>query len=377
MRKILTFTLTILLYSVSFGQTVTELYKDRNFQELVKLERKANKLTPDELYMVGYAFFQLENDNKAIEFYDKAIAKGLDNGSVHFYKGLSLCLLKKYDDAMNEVEIAIKKEPTNQEFANQKGLIYYYQDQLDNALPVFEQAKKLPNTYGEPFYWVAKIYHEKEDFSKALTLYYEALDNLPKTNSYYLTTLQSIGQLEYTFTKDYLKSAKAYNQVINLMPKDYDYYPKLIKAYNAGKDFKKADSIFELMKTAYNNNELSEDDMKFKNVAIDESEWNGQKVTVYKYLVDPKESLDISYKIYLLTKDGGKIERTFMVEKTSKNPDGVKHLLCENDKKTGTHITYSYGWKSETVPLDNLKEAIILVLDGKIKQGASSTFGSK
>ena len=192
-----------------------------------------------------------------------------------------------------------------------------------------------------------------------------------------MTTLQSIGQLEYTFTKDYLKSAKAYNQVINLMPKDYDYYPKLIKAYNAGKDFKKADSIFELMKTAYNNNELSEDDMKFKNVAIDESEWNGQKVTVYKYLVDPKESLDISYKIYLLTKDGGKIERTFMVEKTSKNPDGVKHLLCENDKKTGTHITYSYGWKSETVPLDNLKEAIILVLDGKIKQGASSTFGSK
>lgn len=377
MRKILTFTLTILLYSVSFGQTVTELYKDRNFQELVKLERKANKLTPDELYMVGYAFFQLENDNKAIEFYDKAIAKGLDDGSVHFYKGLSLCLIKKYDDAMNEVEIAIKKEPTNQEFANEKGLIYYYQDQLDNALPVFEQAKKLPNTYGEPFYWVARIYHEKQDFSKALTLYYEALDNLPKTNSYYLTTLQSIGQLEYTFTKDYLKSAKAYAQVINLMPKDYDYYPKLIKAYNAGKDFKNADSIFELMKTGYNNKELSEDDMKFKNVAIDESEWNGQKVTVYKYLVDPKESLDISYKIYLLTKDGGKIERTFMVEKTSKNPDGVKHLLCENDKKTGTHITYSYGWKSDTIPLDNLKEAVILVLDGKIKQGASSTFGTK
>lgn len=64
--------------------------------------------------MVGFAFFQLENDDKAIEFYDKAIAKGLDNGSVHFYKGLSLCYQKKYDEALIETEISLKKEPNNQ-----------------------------------------------------------------------------------------------------------------------------------------------------------------------------------------------------------------------------------------------------------------------
>jgi tetratricopeptide (TPR) repeat protein len=377
MRKTATFILTILLYSFSYGQTATELYNNKNYQELVKLENKADKLTPDELYMVGFAFFQLENDNKAIEFYDKAIAKGLDNGSVHFYKGLSLRYLKKYDEAMKEVESAIKKEPTNQEYVNEKGLILYYQGQQDKALSVFEEAKKLPNTFGEPFFWVARIYHEKQNFAKALTLFYEAVDNVPQTNSYYLTTLQTIGQLEYTFTKDYLKSAKAYSQVININPKDYEYYPKLIKAYNGAKEYAKADSIFGLMKVAYNNKELSEDDMKFKNIAIDEYEWNGQKMTVYKYLVDPKESLDISYKVYLLTKAGDKVERTFMVEKTTQLPDGAKHLLCEKDKKTGSHITYPYGWKSDTIPLDDLKKAVGLVLDGKMKQGASSNFGDK
>ncbi|MGZ4055464.1 MAG: tetratricopeptide repeat protein [Bacteroidia bacterium] len=377
MRKILTFILTIILYSYSYGQTTTELYKNKNYQELVKLEKKSDKLTPDELYMVGFAFFQLENDNKAIEFYDKAIAKGLDNGSVHFYKGLSLCYQKKYDDAMKEVELALKKEPSNQEFMNQKGLIYKYQGDEDKALVFFEQATKLPNTYGEPFFWVAYIYHGKQDFKKALDLYYIALDSVPKTNSYYLTTLQSIGQLEYTFTKDYLKSAKAYTQVININPKDYEYYPKLIKAYNGAKEFAKADSIFGLMKIAYNNKELSEDDMKFKNVAIDESEWNGQKLTVYKYLVDPKESLDISYKVYLLTKAGDKVERTFMVEQTIQLPGGPKHLLCEKDKKTGSHITYPYGWDTDTIPLENLKKAVGLVLDGKMRQAASSNFGDK
>ena len=377
MRKIVTLTFAILLCSLSFGQTTIELYKQKNYAELIKLEKNADKLTPDELYMVGFAFFQLENDNKAIEFYDIAIAKGLDNGSVHFYKGLSLCYLKRYEDASKEIDTAIQKEPSNQEYMNQKGLIYKYQGQEDKALEFFEIATKLPNTYGEPFFWVAYIYHGKQDFTKALALYYIALENVPKRNSYYLKTLQSIGQLEYTFTKDYLKSAKAYSQVINLKPKDYEYYPKLIKAYNAAKEYSKADSIFGLMKIAYNNKELSEDDMQFRNIAIDESEWNGQLLSVYKYLVDPKVSLDISYKVYLLSKTDKKIEKTFMVEKTSKNPDNIKHLLCEKDKKTGSHITYPYGWKTDYIPLAELKKAVILVLDGKMKQAASSNFENK
>ncbi len=377
MKKPLILILTILLFSFSYGQTVSEFYTDKNYQELVAFEKKSNKLTPDELYMVGFAFFQLENDNKAIEFYDKAISKGLDNGSVYFYKGLSLCYLKKYDEALKQIDISLIKEPTNQEFMNQKGQIYRYQGQEDKALEYFLEATKLPNTFGEPFFWVAYIYHGKQDFKKALDLYYVALDSVPKTNGYYLTTLQSIGQLEYTNTKNYLKSAKAYKQVININPKDYEYYPKLIKAYNGAKEYTQADSIFGIMKIAYNNKELSEKDMKFKNIAIDESVWNGQKLIVDKYLDDPKESLDISYKVYLLTKAGDKVERTFMIEQTIQLPGGPKHLLCEKDKKTGSHITYPYGWDTDTIPLENLKKAVRLVLDGKIKQGASSNFGNK
>lgn len=375
MKKTATFILTILLYSFSYGQTVTELYNNKNYQELVKLEKKADKLTPDELYMVGFAFFQLENDNKAIEFYDKAIAKGLDNGSVYFYKSVSFYYSKRYDEALKQVDNALQKEPTNQEFMNHKGQIYRLQGQEDKALEFFVEATKLPNTFGEPFFWVAYIYHGKQDFKKALELYYVALENVPQHNSYYLTTLQSIGQLEYTYTKNFKKSADAYAQVVAFNPKDYEYYPKLIKSYNAAKEFAKADSIFSLMKIAYERKELSEDYMKYRNVAIDEYEWNGQKVTVWKYLIDPKESLDISYKVYLLNKAGDKVERTFMVEQTIQLPDGPKHLLCEKDKKTGDHLTYPYGWKTDTIPLDDLKKAVGLVLDGKMKYSAKSNFG--
>ncbi len=378
MRKTATFILTVLLYSFSYGQTATELYNDKNYQELVKLEKKADELTPDELYMVGFAFFRLENDNKAIEFYDKAIAKGLDNGSVYFYKGLSLCYQKKYDEALKEIDISLKKEPTNQEFMNQKGQIYRYQGQEDKALDFFVQATKMPNTFGEPFFWVAYIYHGKQDFKKALSLYYIALDSVPKENSYYEETLESIGKLEYSYTKDYSKSAKAYSQAIQLDKDNYELYYKLMKSYNAAKEYVKADSIFGLVKIAFEKGKLPKEDMEIKTIAIAQFEWNGQTAPIRKSLIDPKESLDISYKVFLLNKEGDKVERRFVVEKTIQlEKDGAKHLLCEQDKKTGDHITYPYGWSTDNIPLDDLEKAVKLVLDGKMKYSAKSNFGKK
>ncbi len=172
MKQLSLLALAVLLHSFSHGQSVTELYNKKDFQGLVKLESEAANLSAEELYMIGYAFFQTENDNKAIEFYDKAMSKGLNNGSVHFYKGLSLRYLKKYDSALTEIEKSLQLEPTNQEFMNEKGMVFYSQLNYDKALEVFELAKKLPNTFPEPYYWIARIYHEKEDFNKALIAYY-------------------------------------------------------------------------------------------------------------------------------------------------------------------------------------------------------------
>lgn len=377
MKKILPSLLTILICSLSYAQTATELYKNRNYQELIKLEKKADQLKPDELYMVGFAFFQLGNDTKAIECYDKALAKGLDSGFVHFYKGLSLCYQKKYDEALKEIETSLKKEPSNQEYMNQKGLIYKYQGHEDKALKYFEEATKLPNTYGEPFFWVAYIYHGKQDFKKALELYYIALDSVPQRNSYYLETLKSIGQLEYTHTKNYLRSANAYARAINFEPNNYELYYKLMKSYNAAKEYTKADSLFGIVKTAFENGKLPKEDMELKSIAIAQFDWNGQAAIIRRSLIDPKKSLDISYKVFLLNKAGDKVERRFVVEQTIQlEKDGAKHLLCEQGKK-GEHFTYPYGWSTDTIHPDDLEKAVRLVLDNKMNPAASSNFGSR
>lgn len=370
MKKIILFIFAVLVYAAGYGQTPTELYNSKDYEALVKLEGKADSLNAEELYMLGFAFFQLENDEKAVSYYDRAIAKGYDNSTSHFYKGVSLTFQRKYKEALAEVDLALKKEPNNQEYMNQKGLIYKFQGQEDKALGYFEEATRFPNTFGEPHFWVAYIYHGKQEFEKALQLYYVAAEKVPKQNSHYINTLICIGQLEYTFTQNYQKSAKAYAEAIAMRPKDYEYYPKLIKAYNAAKEYTKADAVFNQMRIAYKNNELSKDEMKFKNTVIDEYTWNKQTVTVYKYFEEPKDVLGLSYKVQLLNKAGDKVERKFTVEKTIQISNGPKHLLCE--VLEDSHLTYPYGWATDTIPLEDLKKAIGLVLENKLEKTATS-----
>ena len=363
-------------YTSAYAQSADELFDKGDFEALAKLGNQADKLTNDELYKVGYAFFRLEKDEKAVEFYDKAIAKGLDEDYVHFYKGLSLRYLKKYDEALREIEIALKSDPSNQEYVNEKGMVYYVQEKYDRALEIFEGAKSLPATFPEPFYWAARIYHIKNDYKKALAGYYEASQKIPKENYYYEEALISIGQLEYTFTKDFLKSAKAYDAAIEVDPENYELFYKLMKSYNAAKKYPQADSVFALVKTAFEQKKLPEEDMEIKTVAVAQFEWNGQTAVIRRSLVDPKELLDISYKVFLLNKEGDAVERKFMVEKTLQiDDDGIKHLLCEQDKQNGRHLTYPYGWTTDVIPLDSLEEAVKKILDGKMKAAASSGKG--
>ncbi len=179
--------------------------------------------------------------------------------------------------------------------------------------------------------------------------------------------------MEYSYTKDYQKSAKAYEQAIELDRENYELHYKLMKSYNSGKAFNKADSIFSIVKKAFMNGKLPKDEMEFKAVSIAQFEWNGQIATIRKSLVDAKEVLDITYKVFLQNKQGDKVERRFVVEKTFQlEKDGAKYLLCEQDKKTGSHITYPYGWTVDNIPVDDLERVIKSILDGGMKQAASS-----
>ena len=87
-----------------------------------------------------------------------------------------------------------------------------------------------------------------------------------------------------------------------MRPEYYDLYEKLMKSFNSRKESARADSIFGLLKIAFEHNKLPKDMMEIKTVIIAQFEWNGQKAAIIRSLVDPKKMLDISYKVFLVRK---------------------------------------------------------------------------
>ena len=366
-----------LLFNFAHSQTIEELYNSRNFPELIKFADKSEDLTKDQLYYIGYAFFQLENDKKAIEMYDKAIGKGLDDDHIYLYKGLSLRYDKQYEEAIDNFKIAISRNPKGQKNYTELANTFYFQNQYDSALVYFYKARELEFELGDPYLKIPNIYHIKENFEKALEEYRISASLIKKEDPTYIELLKSIGQLEYTVFKNYVNSIKAYSEMISLVPNNYDLYPKLIKAYYANENYSKGDSLFQIMKTEYDKGGLSEEYQKYGSVAIAEFDWNGQKITVYRFFKEPQETLDIMYKIYLLSKDGKSVERTLMTEKTIQlEKDGAKHLLCEREK-SGVHHTYPYRWSTDEIDFASLKKSVIMVFEKEMKPQASSNFGTE
>ncbi|WP_142534858.1 tetratricopeptide repeat protein [Saccharicrinis carchari] len=372
-------TLTIILtflVGLLNAQTVEELYNKRDFKELIKFADKTEELTKEQLYCVGYAFFQLENDKKAIEMYDKAIAKGLDDDYIYLYKGLSLRYDQQFDKAVETFKIAIEKNPIGQKNYTELGNTYYYQKKYDSALVYFRKAREMEFELGDPYFKVPDVYHIQQEFKKALEEYYISASLINKEDPTYVEILKSIGLLEYADTKNYPKSIKAYSEVLSIVPNEYNLYAKLIKAYYANENYVKGDSLFSILKTKYENNELPKEMEEIKGETVDEFTWNSQRVSAMKYYKTPTEFAEPIYQFFLIDKTGTKVEKKILTEKTSFDLDGTIHILCGIDKETGTHYTYPIGWKTDEIDYKKLKEYVILILEGELKSQASSNFSS-
>jgi tetratricopeptide (TPR) repeat protein len=317
--------------SIISAQKVQKLFDEQKFAEVVALEKESASFTGEELYYLGFAFFRQENDDKALEYYDKAIEKGYDHSIVYFQKGLSQMYLKKYDDALNNYNIAISKTPVA-EFYVEKGRIYDF----------------------------------KKDYVNEEKTYVEALEKsqLKDGDKWYFELIKNTGNFYYAQMKDFPKSEKVYIEGISRFPQEYILYEKLMKALNAQDKFAEANKVFDKMKEFYMEKVLPEDNMKFKNVAVDEFRWNGQWINIFKSFEKPKNMLESIYKVYLIDKSGEKIERKFNIEKTLQvEKTDAEFVICEESK--GGHTTYPIGFKDDTFTIKELRERIVRILNNK------------
>lgn len=375
--KILLLSFSILMVGFVNSQSIEELYETQNYQEIIKFEDQADKLPKEDIYIIGYSFFQLENDKKAIEMYDKAILKGLDEDYIYLFKGLAYRYDNQIDKSITNFKLAIEKNPLGQKNYTELGNSFYFLEQYDSALVYYYKARDLEYELGDAYFKIPFIYHVKGDYEKALEEYKTSAELINKNDDRYLDILDSMGLLEYSVFKNYEEAIKAYSEIIAIQPENYDVYPSLIKAYYANEDYSKGEELFLKLRQEYKNGNLSEEFMEYGRVLIDEFLWKDQSVLTFRIFEEPTEMLDIMYVIFLLDKEGETVERKLMTEQTMKlDKKSPKHLLCER-KSDGTHYTYLYGWPTDDIEYSSLKEAVLLVLNKEIEPAASSKASSK
>ncbi len=357
-------------------ETIESLYENRDYKRLISYSDKTDSLSAFDCYCIGYAYFQLENDKKAVEFYDIAIQKDGDKDYLHLYKGLALRYQDKYDESIVSFRKAALLAPMRQKIYSEMAYAFYYKKALDSAIHYFDKARNLPYEHGDPYYMVPRIYHEEAEFNKALDEYHVSSKLIQKDDKYYVDIMESIGVLEYAVTKNYPKAIDAYSAIIDSQDGKFSkYYEKLIKALVANEDYEKADEWIQKMTVGYENGELPEDYMKYKSIIIDQFEWNGYRVNAQKYFEKPTEFADPIYKFFVIDDDKGEVIRKIHSEKTIGDLSKVKHFICE--WKDGTHYNYGYGFATEDIPYDQMKKAVLKILEGSPPAAASSQPKSK
>ncbi|MCF8297884.1 MAG: hypothetical protein K9J13_10100 [Saprospiraceae bacterium] len=375
MNKFLIQLSLIFIINSSYSQEIEKLYINRDYNKLIEYEDKADELTKDECYYIGYAFFQLANDKKSIKMYDKAIEKGMDDDIIYLYKGLALRYDNQFDEAIEIFRIAIQRNPNGQKNYTELANSFFYTKRYDSALYYFYKARALEFELGDPYFKIPYIYHLQDKFDKALEEYRISASLIDKNDSIYVELLKNIGLLEYAHTKNYSNSIKAYSEMLSIIPTEYDLYAKLIKACYANGDFEKGDSVFNILRIKHEHKELPKEMMEVRGETVDQFMWNGQRVSAMKYYKTPEKFAEPIYQFFLIDKTGTKVEKKFLTEKTF-GLDNTKHLLCGVDKATGTHYTYPIGWKSDEIDYGKLKEYVIMILNDELKPQASSNFGT-
>lgn len=156
--------------------------------------------------------------------------------------------------------------------------------------------------------------------------------------------------------------------MIEFAPNDYQSFAKLIQIYYGKKEYEKTKPLKEKLYKAYEQGKLS-DNLKSM-FCFDQFEWNGKLILAYERFA-VKEG-ELYYKhIFYIPNDKGETEFTIQTENSpiSIELGGSKYVLGMD--KGGTHSTFNYGF-DENLNYEDLKKTVILVLDEKIKAGASS-----
>jgi len=130
--------------------------------------------------VLGYAYAELENFRVARKYLQKAIELDFNNSRAYAALGYVYYKLNQYNEAIDSLKKAIEIDENNATAHNSLGYIYSDLDMdIEQAVKEIETALRLKPDYGAFLDSMGWIYYKKGDFAEAKKYLARALEKLP------------------------------------------------------------------------------------------------------------------------------------------------------------------------------------------------------
>lgn len=349
------------------SEKLNMLLNEQKFDEVINSYSNSNGYSSNELYLIGMAYYMKSDDPNCLELMDLSIAKDSTNSKPYFIKGMTYNFMEKFDNGIKYFNKAIELNPEDSHYHTGLGDAYLNKNQLELALTSYKNAIEQENSDDRPYTMIPQIYADMEQPEKALEAFYQSKANISKESESYIITLYNIGLYE-SLKRNYDSAELAYKELLEIAPNDFHSYAKLIQVYYGKKEYDKAIPLKETLYQAYNDGILEGDleDM----FCFDQFDWNDKLIQVFERFAVKKGKLYYKHLFYVVN-DKNEIEFRIQTENAPVSIElgGPKYVLGMD--KDGVHSTFRYGFE-EDFDYEDLKKTVILVLEDKIKPGASS-----
>ena len=373
-------TIFILLLSIisintySQDKLATELktlYDTKKYDEIIsEHSEKVSDYSAKSIYYVAMAYYMKTDDNNCIKYMNLSIEKDKTDPDAYFIKGMTFNYLGQFENAIKSYEKAIELNSKSSDYYSGLGDSYFSLKQYDKAIEAYKTSTEKEKAIDRPFIMLPQAYTALNQSENALKSFYNAKDKISKKTSSYITVLYNIGLLEI-LNKNYTKAEIALKELIDLDPKDYYSYSKLIQVYYGKKEYEKAEVYRQKLYSAHSNGELKSN-LKDK-FCFDQFDWNEKLVLAFEKFEVKKGELYYKH-IFYVTGENGKTEFTIQTENSpiSVEMKGPKYAVGMD--KNGTHSTFVFI--EEDFKYENLKSIVIKILEEDVKPVASSTKGT-
>ncbi|MFN0201334.1 MAG: tetratricopeptide repeat protein [Bacteroidia bacterium] len=368
MHNIIFFLLLVLHFQV-FSQdslSVKQLYEKGDFQQGIAWSEKQSKLEESDLFYTGMCYSALQNDAKALFYFDKAVALAPYNPDYLFYQGLSASLVEKFDKAIEALKKATTIRNDDPRFFGLLGEVYSRSQQYELAYQAFAYAIRLPNCTRRIFSMLAdlNIYQHQLPIKEALL---QAKNDSEPLASNYRNALFFLAQLQARNNPKIADSLLEH--LITLDTTDYTAMVKWIQVSLSLSKFEQAERIKTYLYHAYYAQTLPP--YLAKEMLIEEYEWNGKKIKVYERF-DDENIVYYKYLFYVMN-DNLRVDYVIQVEYSpAVREAGLQYVLGKTQNQK--HYTYFQFTYPKKIAYPTLKENVLLILEGKAKATSVMTW---